>query len=55
MVCRAMGWDYWTWAKQPTWFLKEVWEHLSAEAAVIPDRGKSSDIDLQLQAGSQRR
>jgi len=31
MVCRHMGWDYWTYRRQPVSFLDEVIEHMKID------------------------
>jgi len=31
-VCKEMGWDYWTYAQQPTQFIQEVLTCLEADA-----------------------
>lgn len=31
LVCKTMGWDYFTYRAQPASFVEEVWAHIVAE------------------------
>lgn len=37
IICEKMHWDYWTYARQPVHFIKEIWEFLGVEGQVKKD------------------
>lgn len=40
VICREMGWDYWTYQSQPIWFITGVADHLNQEAKKIQEQNR---------------
>lgn len=34
LICEKFHWDYYTYISQPSWFIENIFNYMSAEAAV---------------------
>lgn len=44
VLCQRMGWDYWTYLSQPTWFVDLLMEKMNIDAKKEKDMEKQQQL-----------
>lgn len=46
LICKHMGWDYWTYRSQPQSFVNLIFSHMNTEGAVSGEESRKSGSDM---------